>query len=71
MNRQVKPNQFLVILNTAKANSGGLTQKFCSAQVKVFISHAVDSGKVHNFWEGHKILQNLHRKFDRYNIGQI
>ena len=49
MNRQVKPNQFLVILNTAKANSGGLTQKFCSAQVKVFISHAVDSGKVHNF----------------------
>ena len=31
MNRQVKPNQFLVILNTAKANSGGLTQKFCLA----------------------------------------
>ena len=27
--------------------------------------------KVHIFWEGHKILQNLHRRFDRYNIGQI
>ena len=22
--------------------------------------------KVHIFWEGHKILQNLHRRFDRY-----
>ena len=27
--------------------------------------------KVHIFWEGHKILRNLHRKFDRYYIGQI
>ena len=28
-------------------------------------------GKVHIFWEGHKILRNLHRRFDRYYIGQI
>ena len=28
-------------------------------------------GKVHIFWEGHKILWNLHRRFDRYYIGQI
>ena len=27
--------------------------------------------KVHIFWEGHKILQNLHHRFDRYNIGQV
>ena len=27
--------------------------------------------KVHIFWEGHKILQNLHYRFDRYYIGQI
>ena len=27
--------------------------------------------KVHIFWEGHKILQNLHCRFDRYYIGQI
>mgnify|MGYP007025462761 CR=1 FL=1 len=27
--------------------------------------------KVHIFWEGHKILQNLHCKFDRYYIRQI
>ena len=24
--------------------------------------------KVHIFWEGHKILRNLHRRFDRYYI---
>ena len=29
------------------------------------------SSKVHIFWEGHKILQNLHRRFDHYYIGQI
>ena len=28
-------------------------------------------GKVHIFWEGHKILRNLHRRFDHYYIGQI
>ena len=28
-------------------------------------------GKVHMFREGHKILRNLHRRFDRYYIGQI
>ena len=27
--------------------------------------------KVHIFWEGQKILLNLHRKFDCYYIGQI
>ena len=27
--------------------------------------------KVHIFWEGHKILRNLHRRFDRYYMGQI
>ena len=27
--------------------------------------------KVHIFWEGHKILRNLPRKFDWHYIGQI
>ena len=27
--------------------------------------------KVHIFWEGHKILRNLHQLFDWQNIGQI
>ena len=27
--------------------------------------------KVHIFWEGHKILRNLHRRFDWHYIGQI
>ena len=27
--------------------------------------------KVYVFWEGHKILQNLHSRFDRYYIPQI
>ena len=27
--------------------------------------------KVHIFWEGHKILRNIHYRFDRYYIGQI
>ena len=27
--------------------------------------------KVYIFWEGHKILWNLHHRFDRYYIGQI
>ena len=27
--------------------------------------------KVHIFWEGHKILQNLHQSFDWQYIGQI
>ena len=27
--------------------------------------------KVHIFWDGHKILRNLHRRFDCYYMGQI
>ena len=27
--------------------------------------------KVHIFWEGHKILWNIHCRFDWHNIGQI
>ena len=27
--------------------------------------------KVHIFWEGYKILQNLHRRYDWHYIGQI
>ena len=38
-------------------------------------SHAVlflwEVGKVYIFWEGHKVLRNLHRRFDLYYIGQI
>ena len=34
-------------------------------------SVASGNGKVHIFWEGHKILRNLHRRFDRYYIEQI
>ena len=36
-------------------------------------AYAVSSTKykVNIFWEGHKILQNLHRRFDHYYIGQI
>ena len=32
---------------------------FCEMKVKLELSL-----KVHKFWEGHKILQNLHRRFD-------
>ena len=28
------------------------------------------TGKVHIFWEGHKILQNIHLTFDWHYIGQ-
>ena len=28
-------------------------------------------GKVDIFWEGHNILRNLHRRFDRYDVKQI
>ena len=38
-------------------------------------SHAVlflwEVGKVYIFWEGHKVLRNLHHRFDLYYIGQI
>ena len=27
--------------------------------------------KIHLLWEGHKIFQNLHHRFDSYYIGQI
>ena len=29
------------------------------------------SCKVHIFWEGHKILRNLHLRFDGYYLGQV
>ena len=29
------------------------------------------NSKVHIFWEGHKIMRNLHRRFDWHCIGQI
>ena len=35
----------------------------------VYIKYKFNSRKVHIFWEGHKILRNLHRRFDRYYIG--
>ena len=32
----------------------------------------LQDSKVHIFWEGHKILRNIHRRFDlNYYIGQI
>ena len=31
----------------------------------------MESGKVHIFWEGHKILKNLHQLFDWQYVGQI
>ena len=40
--------------------------KFWLAAPKMFVFF-----KVHIFWEGHKILQNIHPRFDRYYIGQI
>ena len=33
--------------------------------------HNLSAIKVHIFWEGHKILRNLHRRFDCYYMGQI
>ena len=38
-------------------------------QKKILVVHA-DSGKVHIFWEGHKILRNLHLTFDWHHIGK-
>ena len=34
-------------------------------------SQALNYDKVHIFWEGHKTLRNLHRRFDQYCMGQI
>ena len=34
-------------------------------------NYLIYRGKVHIFWEGHKILQNLHQLFDWQYIGQI
>ena len=34
-------------------------------------SSKIVSYKVHIFWEGHKILPNLHQLFDWHYIGQI
>ena len=45
-----------------------------AAKLKVNIWQSIFNNflfKVHIFWEGHKILRNLHRRFDRYYIGQI
>ena len=36
-----------------------------------FIDKYTQVSKVHIFWEGHKILQNLHRRCDWHYIGQI
>ena len=41
--------------------------KFCP----IFSALLVISVKVHIFWEGHTILQNLHQLFDWHYIGQI
>ena len=38
---------------------------------QVHPSHGSWDFKVHIFWEGHKILRNLHRRFDWHYIGQI
>ena len=37
----------------------------------VTLSFFLNPIKVHIFWEGHKILQNHHLRFDRYYIEQI
>ena len=36
-----------------------------------FIDKYTQVSKVHIFWEGHKSLRNLHRRFDWHYIGQI
>ena len=36
-----------------------------------FLNEVCKYGKVHIFWGGHKILRNLHRRFDWHYIGQI
>ena len=36
-----------------------------------FENYSTKVGKVHIFWEGHKILRNLHQLFDWQYIGQI
>ena len=42
----------------------------CHNESKYFWSRT-SSSKVQIFWEGHKILRNLHCRFDRHYIGQI
>ena len=37
----------------------------------VYSYENIQSFKVHIFWEAHKILQNLHCRFDCHYIGQI
>ena len=47
--------------------------KFRDAKAKIFQEwpRIIFFFTVHIFWEGHKILKNLHLRVDRYYIGQI
>ena len=42
-------------------------QKYKTQQCTIGLKHG---WKVHIFWEGHKILRNLHLTFDWHYIGQ-
>ena len=64
--------------NQTAINDRGLRHQMqpCLLNLKFIYSESgcwCDSGsiKVHLFWEGHKILRNLHLRFDWHYIGQI
>ena len=41
-------------------------------QINLFLPFSMSNLQVHIFWEGHKILRNIHRIFDwQYIVGQI
>ena len=46
-----------------------MISKFSSTDTAYMLNISRNSCRI--FWEGHKILQNLYHRFDRYYIGQI
>ena len=61
-----------MLLKTQKLTKSPVYIWYHNIKSKVEISSMnMNFFKVHIFWERHKILWNLHRRFDRYYIGQI
>ena len=49
---------------------GSISRKLSQKNTTFFERFLSVLGKVHIFWEGHKILRNLHLTFDWHHIGQ-
>ena len=59
---------FILTLQHENSNTMILVEFFFLLYLALF---SLESSKVHIFWEGHKFLQNLHRRFVLCSNGQI